>query len=227
MFAKDISLVIFCKRPALGQGKQRLAASVGKPAALQVAEALLDCVLEDAARWPGPVVLSPATELDADWAAELGNRNYQVIPQSDGNLGNRILAVDAQLRAQGHRKLIYIGSDAPEHDQGLYDSLIAVMESHDVVLTPAADGGVTAMGTAVGWGALDALPWSTDQLGKALCQQTEDAGLSVGFTIGCYDIDQLADLQRIQETLRNDPRPARQMLLRITDQLLEGHDGWR
>ena len=227
MFAKDISLVIFCKRPAPGQGKQRLAASVGQAAALQVAEALLDCVLEDAALWPGPVVLSPASESDAEWAAGLGAGNYKVVPQSEGNLGERILAVDAQLRGEGHQRIIYIGSDAPEHNQELYERLAVLMADHDVVLTPAADGGVTAMGSAVGWGELESLPWSTDQLGLALSQQAEAAGLSVGSAAGCYDVDQLSDLQRLEKTLRDDPRPARQTLLRITGQLLEEHDGWK
>ncbi|WP_271270360.1 TIGR04282 family arsenosugar biosynthesis glycosyltransferase [Aliamphritea hakodatensis] len=227
MFAKDISLVIFCKRPAPGQGKQRLAASVGRTAAFQVAEALLDCVLEDAAQWPGTVVLSPASESDAEWAAGQAGGNYKVVPQSEGNLGERILAVDAQLRDEGHHRIVYIGSDAPEHNQEVYERLAVLMSDHDVVLTPAGDGGVTAMGSAVGWGELETLPWSTDQLGMALKRQSESAGLSVGCTPVCYDVDQLSDLQRLQKTLRDDPRPARQTLLRITGQLLEEHDGWK
>ena len=101
------------------------------------------------------------------------------------------------------------------------------MSDHDVVLTPAADGGVTAMGSAAGWGELEVLPWSTDQLGEALRQQAEASGLSVGSADGCYDVDQLSDLQRLQKTLRDDPRPARQTLLQITGQLLEEHDGWK
>ncbi|WP_261841088.1 TIGR04282 family arsenosugar biosynthesis glycosyltransferase [Aliamphritea ceti] len=227
MFAKDISLVIFCKRPALGQGKQRLAASVGLPAALTVAEALLNCVLEDAARWPGKVVLSPASKADALWAAELADGNYQVVPQSEGNLGERILAVDKYLRSQGQSRIVYVGSDAPEHTQSFYADLARLINEFDVVLTPAADGGVTAMASSVGWGALESLPWSTEQLGAGLSDQAEQAGFSVGYSDACYDIDQITDLQRIQKSLRDDPRPARQTLLRITNQLLEEHDGWR
>lgn len=217
----DISLVIFCKRPKLGQGKQRLAAGIGKEAALQVAEVLLECVLEDAAQWPGPVVLSPASEADRGWAEQLAGGTYQVIPQSEGNLGERIVTLDASLREQGQTKIIYIGSDAPEHHADLYAQMRAALSDADVMLTPASDGGVTAMGSVCGWGALGLLPWSTPQLGVELEQQCLQAGRQVLQTCGCSDVDQQEDLQRLLNTLRQDNRPARQKLLRVIRQLLE------
>jgi glycosyltransferase A (GT-A) superfamily protein (DUF2064 family) len=41
------TLVLLCKRPAPGHGKQRLAASLGAERACAVAWALLDCALEE------------------------------------------------------------------------------------------------------------------------------------------------------------------------------------
>ena len=55
------TLVLVCKRPALGIGKQRLAAKVGQELALQIAEALLACALEDVLAWPGSVVIAQQT----------------------------------------------------------------------------------------------------------------------------------------------------------------------
>ena len=46
-------LVIFCKRPLPGQGKQRIAATLGKDVAYEIASALLQCALEDARAWLG------------------------------------------------------------------------------------------------------------------------------------------------------------------------------
>ncbi|HET7757822.1 MAG TPA: hypothetical protein VFK87_11255, partial [Steroidobacteraceae bacterium] len=64
-------LVVFCRRPSLGAGKQRLAARLGGAGALAVAGALLECALEDAAAWPGELVLSPESPASAHWARQL------------------------------------------------------------------------------------------------------------------------------------------------------------
>ena len=59
------AMVIVCRRPALGVGKQRLAASLGAAAAWDIGARLLDYALEDATHWPGPVILAPAEASDA------------------------------------------------------------------------------------------------------------------------------------------------------------------
>ena len=64
-------LVVFCRRPALGVGKQRIAAEMGKEKALEAATLLLEATLEDARNWSGPVFLSPAAPQDRSWAAQL------------------------------------------------------------------------------------------------------------------------------------------------------------
>ena len=58
------ALVLFCRRPAPGIGKQRLARALGEIRALAIATALLECALEDIADWPGALVISPACEED-------------------------------------------------------------------------------------------------------------------------------------------------------------------
>ena len=86
-------LVIMCKRPKLHQGKQRLAASIGAEAALEIAELLLSCALEDANSWPGDVVLAVAHEEDLVWAGNL-IADARVIYQGLGNLGQRLNVID-------------------------------------------------------------------------------------------------------------------------------------
>jgi hypothetical protein len=110
------ALVLVCKRPASGRGKQRLAASMGREAANCIAEALLACSLEDAQDWPGPVVIAPSHAADYVWAGGLlpyRRQKIRVQPQTVGNLGQRLNALDSVLRHGGLDQLIYIGSDAP------------------------------------------------------------------------------------------------------------------
>lgn len=56
----DVTLVLVCKRPAPGVGKQRLTMSLGNEMTQQIATALLACALEDACDWSDRVVIAPA-----------------------------------------------------------------------------------------------------------------------------------------------------------------------
>ncbi|NOZ43120.1 MAG: glycosyltransferase [Alphaproteobacteria bacterium] len=207
-------LVIFCKRPRLFHGKQRLAKTIGAAQALIFARALLDCALEDAADWPGPLVLSPASARDRDWAKGLLARECQIVAQPDGGLGHRIEAIDGQLRGHGHTRIIFIGSDAPALRSSHFDQARLALATSDIVLGPAADGGVTLMGAAVPWPDLTRLPWSTDRLGTALAQCCHHHGLRLSHIAPGYDIDVAADLVRLSRDMAADPRPARRALYR-------------
>lgn len=213
------TLVLIFKRPKLGQGKQRLAASIGLDSACQLAEQFLNCALEDLQNWPGPVVLSPSTVEDKSWAQAL-LPSAEVVEQSDGNLGRRILELDRSLRAQGHRSMIYIGSDAPMLKPIHFETVAATLAQSHVVVCPASDGGVTMMASGEAWPlALEKLPWSTEQLGQSLIDSCEQIGLNVSSVLSSYDIDQQADLQQLKRDLIGDTRPQRQQLLSLIDQL--------
>jgi rSAM/selenodomain-associated transferase 1 len=209
---REASLIIFCRRPEHGIGKQRIARLLGDQIALDLAEHLLAAALEDAEHWPGPVILSPANPEDLDWAQALSSRDYRVIAQSNGNLGQRINAVDQAARIAGHTQLIYVGSDAPVLDEEYFSLARAALATHDIVLGPAEDGGVTLMGARRQWPDLTELPWSSANLGGELELTCLQAGLTVCILEPRYDIDRDTDLPRLHEDLRGDARPARRKL---------------
>ncbi|MBM4222140.1 MAG: DUF2064 domain-containing protein [Gammaproteobacteria bacterium] len=205
-------LVVFCRRPTPGAGKQRLAAGIGSDAAADIAALLLGAALEDAARWPGPVVLSPSEEGDAEWAATLLDRPVQVIAQPAGNLGERLQSVDRRVRERHQAAVVFIGSDAPALGEPDYAAARSALMHHDVVLAPAIDGGVTLMAARRAWPALADLPWSSDQLYTALSKRCTTHGLRVASLRLSYDVDLAADLQRLCRDLHADQRPARRIL---------------
>lgn len=211
----DTTLVLFCKRPALGFGKQRLAADLGEQAAFEIAVGLLACALEDLEHWPGPVVIAPHSDTEIAWAANLLRRSASVVPQSEGNLGERIEAIDRLLRGKGAGQLLVIGSDAPELNARLLAQAVELLADHDAVFAAAEDGGVSLMANRKPWPELKPMPWSTPQLGASLQQLCERAGQRVGWSAPCSDVDRLDDLERVSKSLRVDPRPARQSLLAI------------
>jgi rSAM/selenodomain-associated transferase 1 len=208
----DAVLVLFCRRPRLSEGKQRLARSLGTTAALAIAGALLDCALEDAAAWPGALVIAPHRPADARWAAGLLAREAIVQPQPEGNLGERLNAVDRAVRALGHERLLFIGSDAPSLTVSDLGAAAAALERSDVVLAPAQDGGVTLMGARCAWPDLASLPWSEPSLGRALESACRARGLSVMHVPASYDVDEVCDLATARRALATDARPARRQL---------------
>ncbi len=202
------TLIIFCRRPALGVGKQRIAAELGQQAAYETGELLLATALEDACNWLGPIVLSPAIAADAPWAANL-IKNARVVPQPDGNLGQRIEAVHGHVRGAGDRKIIIIGTDAPALTQAVLSEAASSLTDYDTVIIPARDGGVTLMGTRLQWPPLGELPWETPQLGRELIYSCQNAGHRLHIMPVGSDVDTRADLLDAYALLEADPRPAR------------------
>ena len=214
-------LVLCCKQPRLGYGKQRLAASIGKTRALTISEALVDCALEDALAWNGPFVIAASAPTEADWARSLalrsGFRDKEVAVkiQCAGNLGERIADIDARLRSEGANRIVIMGSDAPVLEPRHYERMTAGLTTFDVVLADGADGGVTLMASRSGWPLLDGLPWSTSDLAEALSEACTSSGRRVDRFDGGADLDDQDDIAPLADRLADDPRPARQALVSL------------
>ncbi len=223
--SNDHTLVVFYKFPLPGFGKQRLAASIGMDAACQIGRKLLDCAFEDMKDWPGRLVFAPANSESADASEDIlvhtfVDREYEIIPQGHGNLGDRLNRVDQRLRARGHTHIHYIGSDAPILSRIIYEKAQDRLEHSDYVLADSRDGGVTLMSASNAWPDMSDLPWSTERLGEALADLCEVDGSTIKRFNGFYDIDELTDLKDIRRDLVHDNRPARIALMETIDALL-------
>ena len=215
------TLVLLCKRPAPGHGKQRLAATLGADRACAVAQALLACALEDLAHWPGLRVIAPDRAEDGTWARQQAPEAL-CLAQCPGSLGQRLNDLDRRLRALGHQRLLFIGSDAPALGETLYRRACAALDGHDAALLAARDGGVVLLACRRPWPELAELPWSTPQLGAALAVACRAAGMNVGVCGASFDIDREADLDQARQALAADPRSARRRLLACLAELGHG-----
>lgn len=216
-------LVLLCKRPALGHGKQRLAQRLGANDALQIARALLDCALADLNQWPGTIVFAPDSPQHLGWAKLLCPEAY-CLAQPEGNLGQRLNDLDKRLRALGQRRLMFIGSDCPALATHDYQQVASLLDSQDTVLIKARDGGVVLMASNRPWPDLTALPWSSEDLGQALADSCRSAGHSVRLAGELSDLDTEADIAPLIERLAADARPSRQRLRNLLHSLGEHTD---
>lgn len=216
------TLVIMCKRPLLHQGKQRLAVTLGAERAFAIASRLLDCVVEDANHWPGPVVLSPSSAEDEAWAAERLSRPAPVIPQPEGNLGQRIQFIDQALRRSHTTRTIFIGSDAPCLTTDILIHAERALIHHDVVLSGALDGGVILMANRRSWPPLRGLAWSTSQFAQGLSALCAAHDYSVKSIDTSFDVDEAPDLDLVLSCLASDPRQSRKALVTLIQDIKKG-----
>ena len=111
------ALAIFCRAPRLGQVKTRLAQTHGDEFALGLYRAMLaDTFALGRALAPEVETFACFTPDDGfqgdDSLADLWDGPRLV--QCQGDLGAKILDCFAQLRAQGYKKIVVIGSDSPD-----------------------------------------------------------------------------------------------------------------
>ena len=195
------ALIIFAKRPHIGQGKQRLAADIGMEKAYVIAQLLLERTIETANKWLGPLILSPASVEDSLWASELCKREVIVIPQLDSDLGQRLQQVDREARMLGIEQCIFIGTDAPLLSIDDLNAVKIALKDDDQVYLPATDGGVVVMASRKPWQNLQTVTWSTKKVCSELKSLGKQQGLSVRLMQKLSDMDDLASLNEIKYEL--------------------------
>jgi len=204
---QDTRCCVVLMMKSAARSKRRLAERIGARRATEVAQRLLDCAREDLAAWPGPTCVAPSTAAErAD-----GPPADTVVVQRDGNLGERIQHVNAELLRLGFERQLYVGIDCPSLDAQYLERAAAELGRHDAVLGPAADGGVVLMGVRGAWPALAALPWSTSTLFESLLAACAAAG-STAVLPPRSDVDMVEDLAALRGDLSGDTRPARRAL---------------
>ncbi|MBT8141502.1 MAG: DUF2064 domain-containing protein [Gammaproteobacteria bacterium] len=190
------AVIVFAKRPRIGQGKQRLAAEIGQQAAFEVATLLLEQTLGMLEQWQGALVVSPSEIEDSDWASQLLQRPVIVIPQHSGGLGERLQQIDNEVRLLGYSSLIFIGSDAPLLSVEQLRSVEKNLDNYAQVFIPAQDGGVTLMASNKPWMNLESVSWSTDKVFSQLKSMCIKQGLNLQIRPSMYDLDDLDACQQ-------------------------------
>jgi uncharacterized protein len=142
----------------------------------------------------------------AGGAAELLNlsdRSWPTAAQSDGDLGERMRAALAHLVDGGAASAILVGTDIPlltvAHLTAACDLLEA---SGGVVLGPADDGGYFLVGMQQVHTALfDGIEWGTPSVLSDTLRAADRIGIEVRLIGGCYDVDTMEDLRRLEGDL--------------------------
>lgn len=122
------TLILFLRVPAIGRGKTRLAAGIGKVEAWRLSRTMTAGVLRRV-RDPRWRLVVRATPDGALAGAE---------PQGRGDLGQRLKRA---IRAHAHGPVAVIGTDAPDLNAARIARAFASARRHGAAIGPAADGG--------------------------------------------------------------------------------------
>lgn len=141
---KNNALLIFTRNPELGKVKTRLAKTIGDADALQVYKDLLQHTMEQTKTIDcDKFVFYDSAIVEGDiWNEEV----YQKRIQSNGDLGDKMLAAFEHLFSLDYNNCIIVGSDLFDLKSELIKTAFIELHKNDVVIGPAEDGGYYLLG---------------------------------------------------------------------------------
>ncbi|QDK81409.1 glycosyltransferase [Spirosoma sp. KCTC 42546] len=186
-------LIVFVKNPIPGQVKTRIARTVGDARAVDVYRHLLGYTQQLVKDFADECVVYYGDFINPDD----GWNRYPKHQQTGVDLGERMLNAFWEQFAAGANKAVIIGSDCltitPDHIR----RALNVLDTTEVVIGPATDGGYYLLGmNQLQPFLFQDMPWSQPEL----CQLTELAILQHNRTFArldeLTDIDEWADYER-------------------------------
>ncbi|MBI1824456.1 MAG: TIGR04282 family arsenosugar biosynthesis glycosyltransferase [Nitrospirae bacterium] len=191
------ALIVFAKKPLLGQVKSRFQPVVSPEMSLEIyrnfVEVTLDSVkqLSDTEIWLGcfPDSAHP-------WFEELSKRfELQLFDQKGENLGIRMEKAFELLSQNKFHKKVIIGTDSPHLPLHFIQSAIQYLDHSPVVLGPSRDGGYYLLGISGEPPSLfDGISWSTESVLSSTLMKLLKQKIPFRFLPEWYDIDRFEDL---------------------------------
>jgi uncharacterized protein len=193
---------MFTRYPQPGKAKTRLISALGAAAAADLQRQMTEHTLKqvEALTLTAPVSvdiwfassdLEDESRLMQDW---LGSR-WQYSPQGAGNLGDRMAQAFTAAFATGASRVVTIGTDCPELDADRMAEAFQALQTHDLVLGAAKDGGYYLIGLRRLIPELfTGIAWSTDRVLAQTIAIAQRLGLTVATLETLADIDRPEDL---------------------------------
>ncbi|HLZ27734.1 MAG TPA: TIGR04282 family arsenosugar biosynthesis glycosyltransferase [Chloroflexota bacterium] len=196
------ALIIVGKPPAPGQTKTRLAPPLSADGAAALYRGfLLDSVsLGLGLGWEQVTVVHPRAGGEA--LAALLPGQIRLLEQPGQGLADALPYAFARHLAGGFDRVVLIGSDNPTLPRGLIEQACAALDDHDLAIGPSADGGYYLVGLREAHlGVFDAIEWSTSRVYFQTLARADQLDLRVCQLPEWYDVDEPADLARLQHEL--------------------------
>lgn len=198
-------LIVFVRYPSPGAVKKRLARRVGSAEAAKIYQQLAETVVTKTAPaapedYAVEICFTPEEHesLVREWLK--GAAFFS--PQQGRDLGGRMSNAFLRAFADGHAKALLIGSDCPDISRTIVGRGFMLLDTHDIVLGPARDGGYYLIGLRRPEPELFCgVDWGTELVLQQTLDKINDAGLTAALLPQLRDIDRIEDLQHCKVTL--------------------------
>ncbi len=134
-------------------------------------------------------------------------QHVKLIDQIGDDLGARMSHTFETLFARGYSQVLIVGTDVPTLPLDHYKQALALLETNDLVVGPALDGGYYLIGLKrlvpdlfVG------IPWSTEKVLETTQGNATTLGLKTALLPPWRDVDTIADLQALIESSALDAK---------------------
>ena len=187
-------IIIFVKNPILGKVKTRLAKTVGDNKALAIYHQLLQLTHDAVICLPFRKFVFYSDFVDNQDIWE--NNSFQKDIQQGKDLGERMRnAFDLVLNEPLIERAVIIGSDCPQISPQFITKAFVALETHEVVIGPAQDGGYYLLGMKqLEITIFQNKPWSTSQLFIETIEELQKLKKSVYLLPSLSDLDEAKDL---------------------------------
>jgi rSAM/selenodomain-associated transferase 1 len=197
------AVVVMLKNPVPGKVKTRLSRKYGKRGAARIHTRLTEQLLSGISGLGNVDIYLSVTPGRAHvrawhWARVFGMR---LKVQAPGDLGEKMLAECSALARQ-YQAVIIVGSDCPEVDASVLEQCRKLLQSNDVVIGPAEDGGYYLLGLRRCMaGMFRNISWGTGIVFRETERRLQSAGVSYACLEYRYDVDRPEDVIRLKRSM--------------------------
>ena len=196
--------ILFAKKPDAGLVKTRLQPEFSLIESAELyANFLKDC-MENLAQASVDHRLIAYTPSDAKTTLRKMNKtsqSFEYVSQGPGDLGARLERAFNFIYSKGGEFVIALGSDTPTLPTSYINLAFDLLNSHEVVLGPAMDGGYYLIGSRIDIGNLfKGISWGTENVFEQTIACLK--GISFGMLPPWYDIDRPQDVRFLITHLR-------------------------
>jgi uncharacterized protein len=186
-------LIVFVKAPRIGAVKTRLAQEIGAEAACAAYHKLVQVLLRNIDSLPRIQLRYSPDEAEPEvrhWCKE----SWKLSPQGGGDLGERLTRAFADSFASGASRVVIIGSDCPWLSAADIKQAWNDLQTYELILGPAKDGGYWLIGLRAPTPELFAnISWSTATVLNQTLDRARVQGLRFRLLRELRDVDTRED----------------------------------
>jgi rSAM/selenodomain-associated transferase 2/rSAM/selenodomain-associated transferase 1 len=191
------ALIIFARYPEPGKVKTRLASSIGNERAAALYKQWAEKMVFESkqAKYISHRYLFYADPTDYKRINSWSNDGFLLFAQNGNEFGDRLKEAFRKVFDDKMRKAIIIGTDVPDLSGDIIDDAVRQLDTNDIVIGPASDGGYYLIGMNRFYPELfDGIPWSTGEVLNATINKMQQVGLRYHQMSVLSDIDTIEDL---------------------------------